>query len=261
MKQQVGSCRWAIVLLGILLGWSCSEDPGPPSDVIYWYVEFSNTTGNGLEGGGGTGSSRSSWKAFLEVVPKYDVRAVSRFWSDPPTQDLDVREAVTLWAFIEQFQSAFDAGGAWSLNSTTLLFGVDTIRGLEPGAQGFTWPKGTERGNARANAVSFVFRGAITRIPGLSAQQAWAVTSYVVLHELGHARGLMGNGGEEFDHNYHQGAGSNECVMKNFTAPLAYQPTLCEWHRRVLAQCLREVQGAYSSNAIDSDVINVLYSR
>lgn len=211
-----------------------------------WYVEFSNTSGNAPEGPN-PGSSRSRWKAFYEDVPKYKVKPVSHYWTHPPTHTLDLQNPYTIYDFMNQFHAAFPET-TWTLESTTLLFGVDTVSGSDLEVYGFTWGRFDNRPCDLKNGVSFVYRGAITRISNMTVEQQWDLTTYAVLHELGHARGLVGNGGENFDHNYHgSSADADTCVMNLPTPPLSFVPKLCDFHRRVLAQCLTEVKGAYST--------------
>jgi hypothetical protein len=223
---------------------------GSPDDTIHWRTFFTVTPGNGLVGdGGGPGSAQSNWQAVFKERTKYAVIFESK--GDLPAgfdAGLDPENAGS----IIQFVSAFIERESITIENTpanqrSFLFGINTpansgtVGGFTAlrGALGQSWPW----------AVSFVYKQKIFNIPTYTTtEEKWRAVQYVVLHEVGHARGLAANGAQDYDHDHHGGNRENFCVM---ISPLIHDIVVgehhfCGRHTKILRECLPEF-GTYSS--------------
>jgi hypothetical protein len=135
----------------------------------------------------------------------------------------------------------------------SLLIGISQIKGFED-RYGVTIPKERVQNNI---PVSFIFKSNLIKKGGTS-ESLGSRTELTILHELCHARGMNLSTNYEilpqknlsepfFDHVYHHGHFSDRCIMHKYVEidpPLPFE--LCDYHKRVLQNCLQQIKPTYS---------------
>lgn len=252
LKKRVLS---TLVLISSSIFWSAcvksEREPDAPFPDGRWNIRWSYTAGNSLIGGS-PGSSQQQWRNILQDGTSYDVRPIfhsSGFLpSDAPLHWNFLTSRVT--EFLRGFYSNDTTFSNIRSRYSSFLFGVNTPTNTPPNTTdttnvlGVTIPFGQLPVDVDSVAVSLVFTSKAFSIPNLDTEGRWRVVQYVLIHELGHARGLnAGNG--TYDHNNHGGQLVGWCVMRNLSLSELSSHSFCDYHKRILRRCLPIIKGTY----------------
>ena len=228
-----------------LVGCQSADNPPDkqPSDGD-WEVGWSYTGTINLIGGN-PGSSTSQWKSILESNTGYKV--LPHYW-DQANLPSDLgwtwsNLSNNVSTFVQQFYVNEGIVGN-PPEFLSYLFGVHTPAGTQGPVLGVTFRKG-DVANVYGVAVSLVLRAKISTLP-FTSEQKWRITQQVVLHELGHARGLNADNGE-YDHTHHS-SWLGDCLMRNVESA-ADNHIFCPFHQQVLRECLKRIQTTYDPTA------------
>lgn len=252
LKKRVLS---TLVLISSSIFWSAcvksEREPDAPLPDGRWDIRWSFTGGNSLIGGN-PGSSTQQWKNILQDGTNYDIRPIYHSSGFLPS------DANLNWSFLTLRVTEFLRG--FYTNDTTFghirsryssfLFGVNTPANTPPNATDTTNVLGAtiEFGRLPADvdtaAVSLVFTNKIFNISSLDTEGKWRVVQYVVIHELGHARGLNAVNGT-YDHDNHGGQLVGWCVMRHLRLSERSSHSFCDFHKRVLRRCLPVIRASY----------------
>ena len=206
-----------------------------------------------------TSISFTGWKQIFEGQVGYKFKSEYLTNEKTPNSVTSINRLnfnQTLQTFINDFYSAH---GLTVQNihpsKVSLLLGINDI------VSSSNW-LGVTLGRGGINqgiSVSLVFVGKISSIH--STQKALYVDD-VVLHELGHARGLnatnMSGGTEPHDHTNHLNYDAennttqedNKCVMRSGEVPVSPY-VFCGYHQSILKKCLKsEILTTYNPNSV-----------
>lgn len=237
----------AFVSLGVPISICDKPQDMPAKDG--WIIIWANESGN--DPSGGTGIGNVGWYQFFDAQVGYKITWDYRESAPPSSSMLTLatpREFInTVDSYVKSFYEGLQIDPTIiDASNTSLLFGIRDIlwRGLTVGA---TVPKGQI---SQSVAVSFNLTSVIVSSSRYPAK-AWVRVDANVLHELGHARGLNARLNDNYiDHDTHSGQGNTTCVM---WSPLEDDPpqpfTFCDYHKKVLKNCLTAIQRTYSPDA------------
>jgi hypothetical protein len=236
-------------------------DDSPPRDppvtkptwVINWSYTVSVTEDNNLVSNV-CHTTVADWLAVLRNGTEYTVSA-SFYTSEqvPDQTSLIYGDIPTFERFMRSFY--LNVGGARDKISNSYLFGVFEPQNTDADVLGFTDELGkyTHLPPGQQNAVSYVLKQRIMEWEELTdCDQKFSGVDFVVLHELGHARGLRGNDNPEYDHNTHGGDYINDCVMhtRAYPALIITRPhVFCAKHKKIMRECLKEIKSSYTITA------------
>lgn len=245
----------AYALMTAAILWGCDEEkPAAPYDAkeLLWDVDWSYTSGNILYDAGskGYGLQPSGWANVFKTAASYNFTPYLNPVENTPDIQIDYTDVSTLrnssHLFIIQYvdNNDMNIAGEIILN-LSFLVGTNNMKG-KTGTLGVTTWRGYTTGDP---ATSFVFTTRIRSISWLTTdEERWKAVSQVVLHELGHARGLNAYnyelGDPDWDHNHHTGTDPAACAMNGLSV-VPWKFEFCPYHAKVLGSCLKFIQVDY----------------
>jgi hypothetical protein len=244
-KKTISRLFFGLVLSSSAVFVSC--DPfgggGPPADPdrpLTWIVAWGSSLGNEI-----TGAPGSSWDEMEDIIEYETDYNIVHIYGAPIGNDdgLIWDNPTTFENFLNEYYIDVGVQESWSPEQNSFLLGINDPVGTDPYTYGFAYPLNWLETLPHGYAVSFVLKTKIHEIPGFTTEQKWRATQRAALHEMGHARGLVGGGISDFDHSFHGGENQSNCVMNNLT--LTEPQAFCGRHIDILRDCLKVISSEY----------------
>ncbi|MEP0821245.1 MAG: hypothetical protein HRF44_00210 [Ignavibacterium sp.] len=238
-----------IALLCLVMFPSCGDKPHDPAGKDVWTILWANEVNSDPVGPVGYSMGNFGWYGFYDDYTgyklDYDFTNINAPSSSILTLETPTKFYNSVYNYVASFYQTHNINASSiDASKTSLLFGIQNIAFRSAGLNGVTSARGLI---AQGVAVSFVLTPVIlARYSSLDS--AWTRVDKVVLHELGHARGLtaLDSNNENIDHYTHT-VGNTNCVM--WQGFISKPFNFCPYHQKVLKNCLTSIQQTYDPAA------------